>query len=342
VCEAGSEYRLRTATTHVAVAYLDRILSASPMDKSSVTLLVAACLLIACKFEESYTNTPSAARLIDFGHIKCSVRDVLSMEVTVLTALDFRARVVTPVHLIDYLLVTVDVAETTFSVTKTAHPEPERMAKQVAKFVNFFANLSLLDSGLQQQSPILLSCAVIACARAALELEPMWTPSLELATVTGLSEFAELQTCLYKQYTEAFPSHVRLGCRPGRAQRLTLITGARAAGRPRARGPGRVPHLRVRRIFLRHPKAKVSVVRACVRVFVCQFHRLLRLVLLLGAQSPTATLHARYNKKSTFTLRRLNAGLHAGSDAPAAGAAALTSSSSRAPSSSSCSWHRPR
>ena len=74
------------------------------------------------------------------------------------------------------------------------------------KYADFFAELSLQEYSFQQYLPSTLSAAIVAAARRAVKIAPLW--NAELVALTGYNERAiyHAYTHLYIYYTESFPT----------------------------------------------------------------------------------------------------------------------------------------
>jgi len=95
------KYRLRPETLFLTVNLIDRYLSCAHVMRKRLQLVGIVAMFIAAKFEE--INPPEVH---DFVHITDNAytkEDVLLMECTVLTALNFQIVVPTPTHFFDCL-----------------------------------------------------------------------------------------------------------------------------------------------------------------------------------------------------------------------------------------------
>jgi hypothetical protein len=66
------------------------------------------------------------------------------------------------------------------------HGKPliEKVPRYIKKYTDFFADLCLQDYRFQQFAPSLLAAAIVAAARRALNIEPVWRTELIVLTDT--------------------------------------------------------------------------------------------------------------------------------------------------------------
>lgn len=170
--EVAEEYKLSADTLYLSVGYIDRVLSVQPVARTKLQLLGVTCMLIASKYEEIY-----APQVDEFCYITdntYSREDVLSMERTVLDALEF---------------------ELTQPTIKTFLRRALRAAETDAKvefLANYLCELSLLEYDMLAFAPSVVAAASVSLALATLN-HPDW--SATLAHYTAL-ESGELKECV--------------------------------------------------------------------------------------------------------------------------------------------------
>jgi len=87
IIDVHRKFRLMPETLHVTVSIIDRYLATTEIKKAQLHLLGVTALLIATKYEEIYP--PELKDLLSVSENKFTKAEVLTMETTVLTTLDF-------------------------------------------------------------------------------------------------------------------------------------------------------------------------------------------------------------------------------------------------------------
>merc|ERR1712157_329386 len=95
------KHHSKPETLFLTVNIIDRYLSVKPVARKKLQLLGVVAVLIAAKFEE--IDPPRGHELSYLTDKTCSKKDIINMEVNVLTALGFQIAVPTPAHFIDRL-----------------------------------------------------------------------------------------------------------------------------------------------------------------------------------------------------------------------------------------------
>ena len=94
-----------------------------------------------------------------------------------------------------------------FSQLFEGGPQNRRSAlKYVRKYADFFAELSLQEYTFQQYLPSVMSAAVVAAARRAVKIDPIWNSELESLTGYNASQIFKAYKHMYSYYTESFPT----------------------------------------------------------------------------------------------------------------------------------------
>eukprot|EP00930_Biecheleria_cincta_P059713 TRINITY_DN45438_c0_g1_i1.p1 TRINITY_DN45438_c0_g1~~TRINITY_DN45438_c0_g1_i1.p1 ORF type:complete len:394 (-),score=89.61 TRINITY_DN45438_c0_g1_i1:154-1335(-) len=97
--EVQVKYKLRTETLFLAVSLLDRFLSMRKVLRTDLQLVVVCAMFIAAKFEE--IDAPDIRDFVHMTQQACSRQAILSMEVKMLTALEFALCRPTVMHFLD-------------------------------------------------------------------------------------------------------------------------------------------------------------------------------------------------------------------------------------------------
>lgn len=86
-------------------------------------------------------------------------------------------------------------------------PQNRRSAlKYVRKYADFFAELCLQEYTFQQYLPSVMAAAVVAAARRAVKIDPIWNPELEGLTTYNERQIFKAYKHLYNYYLESFPT----------------------------------------------------------------------------------------------------------------------------------------
>jgi len=99
--EVHQKYKLRLVTLFLGVTLIDRYLAhvAVPISRRDLQLVGMGCMLVAAKFEEE--TPPSIADFVYIAANTYNAQEVLDMEVSILTTLDFRVACPTPANFLD-------------------------------------------------------------------------------------------------------------------------------------------------------------------------------------------------------------------------------------------------
>jgi hypothetical protein len=174
------KYRLRPETLFLAVNLIDRYLSVRTVMRKKLQLLGVVCMLIATKFEE--IDPPKVSELVYITDNTYTKAEILSMECTVLVALNFEIAAPTPVHFLDRLL---------------RAGGADRVHRCLTQYL---LELGLLELRLMRHPPSLLVAAAVLLSNELLGQHPAWSPALEhhsRRSASALSSCAEdLRTIL--------------------------------------------------------------------------------------------------------------------------------------------------
>jgi len=100
--EVHMKYRLRAETLFLAVNLIDRHMTALPVLRRRLQLVGVTAMFVAAKFEE--IDPPRATDFVYITDNTYSKDDLLQMECTMLSALDFRVVVPTPAHFFNHFV----------------------------------------------------------------------------------------------------------------------------------------------------------------------------------------------------------------------------------------------
>jgi len=109
--EVHYKFRLQPPTLWLSVNILDRFLSKSQVMRSKLQLVGVTALLIACKFEEVFPPEVSdCVYITDNAYDKA---EILSMEINILTTLDFIVCIPTGYHFLNRFLNAIQASDRT-------------------------------------------------------------------------------------------------------------------------------------------------------------------------------------------------------------------------------------
>lgn len=81
--EVGEEMQIRKGTVHIAIAYLERILTSGKLpSKDRFQLLALSCILIAAKYMGPEEEVPPVSEFFEFGNRCYTHEEIHQMELT--------------------------------------------------------------------------------------------------------------------------------------------------------------------------------------------------------------------------------------------------------------------
>jgi hypothetical protein len=166
--EIAELYRLHTNTIHLAVFFIDEITRKLYIRVTQYQLVGTACLVIACKFDDS--KTPSFSSLASLSNYQFYVEDLVMMEEMIIREMDFRLNVPTRDYFSTRLAVVAKLND-----------------KEIA-LLEFITELSLRDQSLNAYRMSQVSAGVLHYIFQCLKPKhtALWTKQIE--TYTGYTE----------------------------------------------------------------------------------------------------------------------------------------------------------
>lgn len=159
---------LKPASLFLGVSLLDRYLSKCRVKRGDLQLVGVTCLLLAAKFEEVDTNTPTPDHLVFYTQGTCTKESIVQMECRVLAALGYEVMVPTCQHFLE--------------IFQQANGGDAKHSE----LVNYMSELTLMDSSLTRFEPSHLAAGVLLLANGLTYREPRWP--VELVSITRHSE----------------------------------------------------------------------------------------------------------------------------------------------------------
>jgi len=220
----GDKLRMRRATVHVAIAFLDRLFERHVPPKEKWPMLGVSCLQVAAKYEEAEENVPAVSQLSRASGIGLSIQTVQRWEVAVLEGLGWQLTCIVPLHFVEFYMTrgvlfwgdTVAGGKQRLgpclppslsagsAPTKPwgwrqqqqglQHPQQQQhqyvAPAQLRKHAHFFSSYLLVHEfpTLALYLPSFVAALLLYLARISLGIAPAWRE--ELVTLTGVEESA--------------------------------------------------------------------------------------------------------------------------------------------------------
>lgn len=233
----GDKLKMRRATVHVAIAYLDRLFQRHVPPKEKWQMLAISCLQVAAKYEEAEENVPAVSQLSRASGIGLTIQTVQRWEVAVLEGLGWQLTCIVPLHFIEFYLTrgvlfyqdTVaggrhrlgpsllppalppGLLLTKKDILQQQHQQQEQQIApaQLRKHAHFFASYAIVQefAALAPYPPSFVAALLLYLARLALGVSPAWRP--ELASLTGVEDgaLAGLASQLLRSFRLDYPHH---------------------------------------------------------------------------------------------------------------------------------------
>jgi len=147
--EVTEEQQCQPEVFHLAINYLDRFLATTNISKTKFQLVAATCLFLASKFKE--TSPLPAEHLVIYTDYSISIQEIMSLEMTVLDALQWDLSAVTPYSILDHILRTVNF-------------QPMFDPRVVRKHAETFVALAATEYSFCHQSPMVVAVACLGAA----------------------------------------------------------------------------------------------------------------------------------------------------------------------------------
>lgn len=171
--EVHYKFKLQPQTLWLCINILDRYLEVAQTSRAKLQLVGVTSLLIACKFEEIYPpEVRDCVYITDYAYER---EEVLKMETTILTQLNYEISVPTGYHFLTRFLNCIQASE------RTRH------------LASYYAERNLQEIDMLSAKPHVFASAAIyaalkqqSCQYRQLKTNPVWTTVLQ--EESGLSE----------------------------------------------------------------------------------------------------------------------------------------------------------
>ncbi|XP_062987677.1 cyclin-J [Elgaria multicarinata webbii] len=173
----SNRFRLCPAARHLAVYLLDLFMDRYDISIQQLHVVALSCLLLASKFEEKEDSVPKLEQLNSLGcmtnmNLVLTKQNLLHMELLLLETFQWNLCLPTAAHFIDYYL-SIAVHE---SDLHDGWPMVclEKTKLYMAKYADYFLEVSLQDHAFLNYAPSLVAAACVASSRIILRLSPTW------------------------------------------------------------------------------------------------------------------------------------------------------------------------
>ncbi|KFP43401.1 Cyclin-J, partial [Chlamydotis macqueenii] len=181
----SNRFRLCPAARHLAVYLLDLFMDRYDISIQQLHVVALSCLLLASKFEEKEDSVPKLEQLNSLGcmtnmNLVLTKQNLLHMELLLLETFQWNLCLPTAAHFIDYYL-SIAVHETDLH---DGWPMVclEKTKLYMAKYADYFLEVSLQDHAFLNYAPSLVATACVASSRIILRLSPTWPTRLHHLT----------------------------------------------------------------------------------------------------------------------------------------------------------------
>ncbi|KAM8923884.1 cyclin-J [Pelodytes ibericus] len=181
----SNRFKLCPTARHLAVYLLDLFMDRYDISIQQLHIVALSCLLLASKFEDKEDRVPKLDQLNTLGcmtnmNLVLTKQSLLHMELLLLETFDWNLCLPTPAHFIEYYL-SIAVHDTDLH---DGWPMIclEKTKIYMAKYADYFLEVSLQDHIFLNYIPSLIAAACVAASRIILRLAPSWPTRLHRLT----------------------------------------------------------------------------------------------------------------------------------------------------------------
>ncbi|XP_044229778.1 cyclin-J [Thunnus albacares] len=181
----SNRFRLCPAARHLAVYLLDLFMDRYDVTVQQLHMVSLSCLLLASKFEDREDRVPKLETLNSLGcmssmNLVLTKQGLLHMELLLLETFQWNLYLPTAAHFIEYYLsIAVHEGDLHDGWPMTCL---EKTKLYMAKYADYFLEVSLQDHVFLCFAPSLVAAACVAASRLILHLSPTWPPRLQCLT----------------------------------------------------------------------------------------------------------------------------------------------------------------
>ncbi|XP_037320707.1 cyclin-J isoform X1 [Pungitius pungitius] len=181
----SNHFRLCPAARHLGVYLLDLFMDRYDVTVQQLHMVSLSCLLLASKFEEREDRVPKLETLNSLGcmtsmNLVLTKQGLLHMELLLLESFQWNLYLPTAAHFIEYYLSIAVHEEDLHDGWPMTCLEKTKL--YMAKYADYFLEVSLQDHMLLCFAPSLVSAACVVTSRLVLHLSPSWPPRLQHLT----------------------------------------------------------------------------------------------------------------------------------------------------------------
>ncbi|XP_029465808.1 cyclin-J [Rhinatrema bivittatum] len=181
----SNRFKLCPAARHLAVYLLDLFMDRYDISIQQLHVVALSCLLLASKFEEKEDHVPKLEQLNSLGcmtnmNLVLTKQNLLHMELLLLDTFQWNLCLPTAAHFIEYYL-SIAVHETDLH-DGWPMVSLEKTKLYMAKYADYFLEVSLQDHTFLNYAPSLVAAACMAASRIILRLFPAWPTRLHRLT----------------------------------------------------------------------------------------------------------------------------------------------------------------
>jgi len=192
--DVAEKLGLHEGTLHLAVRLIDLFMDGHDIQNPQLYLVCLGSLLLAAKIEEKDGHVPRCSQLNAFVKNYFPLSDFFSLEMVMLNYFNWNICLPTTCYFASILL------------PHAIHPSDHHNSGPILSFikaqayfqeyVEFFLKVSLTDVSFIDTLPSILAASVIAAARRAFGLSPIWSENLEMLTGYREDQLGHLTTLL--------------------------------------------------------------------------------------------------------------------------------------------------
>ncbi|KAM4600160.1 cyclin-J [Fundulus diaphanus] len=194
----SNSFWLCPTSRHLAVYLLDLFMDHYDVTVQQLHMVSLSCLLLASKFEDREDRVPkletlNSLRCMSSLNLVLTKQGLLHMELLLLETFNWNLYLPTAAHFIDYYLSIAVLDGDLHDGWPMANLEKTKL--YMAKYADYFLEVSLQDHVFLCFAPSLVAAACVAASRHILHLSPSWPPRLQ--RLTGYA-WENLMPCVEK------------------------------------------------------------------------------------------------------------------------------------------------
>ncbi|KAM4606957.1 cyclin-J [Polymixia lowei] len=185
IAVVSNRFRLCPAARHLAVYLLDLFMDRYDITVQQLHMVSLSCLLLASKFEDREDRVPKLETLNSLGcmssmNLVLTKQGLLHMELLLLETFQWNLYLPTAAHFTEYYLSIAVHDGDLHDGWPIACMEKSNL--YMAKYADYFLEVSLQDHVFLCFAPSLVAAACVASSRLILHLSPTWPPRLQHLT----------------------------------------------------------------------------------------------------------------------------------------------------------------